>query len=96
MAEVQLTTVAPEEREAFITTTRRFFGQGIHVDQDIVADVLTSGTLARVDGEDVGTCATIDFRLTVPGGARVPMDGVTLVVVSPVFRRRGVLRSWDR
>lgn len=55
--------------------------------------MLDRSTLARIDGVDVGTAAITDLHLTVPGGAQVAMDGVTVVVVAPVARRRGVLRT---
>ncbi len=46
------------------------------------------------DGPDVvGMAAYLDLELTVPGGARLPMAGVTWVAVSPTHRRRGVLRA---
>jgi predicted acetyltransferase len=35
----------------------------------------------------------IDLRLTVPGGAVLPVAGVTLVAVAPTHRRRGILRA---
>jgi hypothetical protein len=43
--------------------------------------VLDRAMLARIDGEDVGAAAVIDFRLSLPGGERVAMDGVTWVGV---------------
>lgn len=46
--------------------------------------------------ECVGTAGAISFGLTVPGGARVPVAGVTMVSVRPTHRRRGVLRSMIR
>lgn len=39
----------------------------------------------------VGTAATFDFSLTVPGGS-LPMAGLTMVSVRPTHRRRGILR----
>jgi predicted acetyltransferase len=42
-------------------------------------------------GMVVGTAATFDFTLTVPGGS-VPMAGLTMVSVRPTHRRRGILR----
>jgi predicted acetyltransferase len=44
------------------------------------------------DGSDVvGAALYLDLKLTVPGGAVLPMAGVSWVVVSPTHRRRGVL-----
>src|SRR5688572_27609146 len=44
------------------------------------------------DGRIVGSAATFDFQLTVPGGA-LPLAGLTMVVVRPTHRRRGILRQ---
>ncbi len=41
----------------------------------------------------VGVALYLDLRLTVPGGAVLPMAGVSWVVVSPTHRRRGVLTA---
>ncbi len=41
------------------------------------------------DGETcVGTAGAFSFRLTVPGGASVPVAGVTMVSVAATHRRR--------
>jgi predicted N-acetyltransferase YhbS len=42
------------------------------------------------DGRIVGTSGAITFRMMVPGGARVPTAGVTMVGVHPTHRRRGI------
>ncbi|MFF9405654.1 GNAT family N-acetyltransferase [Streptomyces anandii] len=44
----------------------------------------------------VGTSGAFGFRVTVPGGARVPAAGVTMVSVAATHRRRGVLTSMMR
>lgn len=52
------------------------------------------GALVACDGDDVvGVAAFLDLKLTVPGGAVLPMAGVTSVAVSPTHRRRGVLSA---
>ncbi|MER5639033.1 GNAT family N-acetyltransferase [Kitasatospora sp. NPDC002227] len=48
---------------------------------------------AFTDGECVGASATISFEVTVPGGAAVPMAGVTSTAVLATHRRRGHLRG---
>ncbi|QFQ97191.1 GNAT family N-acetyltransferase [Streptomyces phaeolivaceus] len=49
------------------------------------------------DGDQcVGSAGAYDFRLTVPGGAVVPVAGVTMVGVAATHRRRGVLTSMMR
>ncbi|MGV0626677.1 enhanced intracellular survival protein Eis [Mycolicibacter minnesotensis] len=46
------------------------------------------------DGDQVvGMSGYFDLELTVPGGAVLPMAGISFVVVAPTHRRRGVLRS---
>jgi predicted acetyltransferase len=48
-------------------------------------------SFAAIDGgRIVGTSAAITFRMMVPGGARIPTAGVTMVGVHPTHRRRGI------
>lgn len=50
--------------------------------------------LAVFDGDQiVGTLGDFALRLTVPGGAQVPMAGTTMVTVRPTHRRQGLLRA---
>ena len=52
------------------------------------------GTVLACDGDDiVGMAHYLDMQLTVPGGAVLPMAGVTIVGVAPTHRRRGILRA---
>jgi predicted acetyltransferase len=52
------------------------------------------GTVLAFEGRDlVGMAHYLDLRLTVPGGAVLPMAGVTIVGVAPTHRRRGILRA---
>lgn len=44
------------------------------------------------DGRMVGSSAALSLELTLPGGARVPMAGVTWVGVLMTHRRRGIMR----
>ncbi len=54
--------------------------------------IATDGAVVACDGDDVvGTALFLDFELTVPGGAVLPMAGVSMVAVAPTHRRRGVL-----
>lgn len=46
------------------------------------------------DGDElVGVCGSFGFDVTLPGGASVPMGGLTWVSVAATHRRRGVLRQ---
>lgn len=47
--------------------------------------------MAAVDGETAGVAGSFGFDLTLPGGAEVPVAGVSDVGVLPTHRRRGVL-----
>lgn len=47
---------------------------------------------AFADGRLVGGSAMISFEITVPGGRRVPLGGVTSTGVIATHRRRGMLR----
>jgi predicted acetyltransferase len=52
------------------------------------------GSVVACDGNDiVGMSHYLELRLTVPGGAVLPVAGVTLVAVAPTHRRRGILRA---
>jgi predicted acetyltransferase len=51
---------------------------------------------AFVGGGMAGTAMSFAMELTVPGGVRVPMAGVSYVAVHPLRRRRGVLRALMR
>jgi predicted acetyltransferase len=47
--------------------------------------------IARDSGEIIGIVGSFAFDVTVPGGATVPMGGVTWVSVAATHRRRGVV-----
>ncbi len=54
----------------------------------------SGSSVLACDGDDVvGMAHYLDLRLTVPGGAVLPMAGITIVAVAPTHRRRGILRT---
>jgi predicted acetyltransferase len=54
----------------------------------------SDSVVVACDGPDVvGMALYLDLMLTVPGGAQLPMAGVSWVAVAPTHRRRGVLRT---
>ena len=56
--------------------------------------VAEGGSVVVADGpEIVGMACYLDMELTVPGGATLPIAGISAVVVSPTHRRRGILRA---
>ena len=93
MSTIELVDVAPEQMAAFLATSIGFWGEVPDPGFDAAPFVLDRALIARIDGEDAGTAAVIEFQLTLPGGGRIAMDGVTWVAVSPVARRRGALRA---
>lgn len=72
------------------------FGHFDHPDTYAVARDLIADDGAVVVCDDdavVGMAAYFDLAFTVPGGAVVPMAGLSMVGVAPTHRRRGVLRA---
>src|SRR6185503_3958555 len=61
----------------------------------LFAELRTAGRqLGASDGDRlVGTAGAFEFGLTLPGGAVVPVAGVTAVGVAATHRRRGILRQ---
>lgn len=47
-------------------------------------------------GQMVATAATFDLAISLPGGASIPMAGLTMVSVRPSHRRQGILRELMR
>ncbi|MCA9676896.1 MAG: GNAT family N-acetyltransferase, partial [Myxococcales bacterium] len=80
-------------RHALITT---FGGDPAHDpdgDERFRALIPAGRAFAAFDrGAVVATAASFAMSLTVPGGATLPMAGLTMVTVRPTHRRRGVLR----
>jgi predicted acetyltransferase len=94
---VSITVRIPAEDDvrAMFTVDARSFG--FHYDEDEIALQRPVIDLARfriaVDGRTiVGVSGSFGLDLTVPGGATVPMAGVTWVSVNPTHRRQGVMR----
>jgi predicted acetyltransferase len=95
---IEIRTVRDDEitafREALLTT----FGADVEIDAGGDAQHLAligpGQSWAAFDGATiVGTAATFDLSISVPGGAALPMAGLTLVTVRPTHRRRGILRE---
>lgn len=86
----------PDEEQipALLRTTAAAFGE--HLDDEHVerlAPVIDPqrAWIATDGPRIVGTAGAFCLRLTVPGGATVPLGGLTWVGVLPTHRRRGVL-----
>lgn len=93
MSTVEVVDVPPADMERFVAMSVRFWAEPADAMDGGVHSILDRALIGRIDGEDAGVAAVIDFQLTLPGGGRVAMDGVTWVVVSAAARRRGVLRA---
>ncbi len=93
MSTVEVVDVPSADMERFVAMSLTFWAEPAEAMDAGVHSVLDRSLIGRVDGEDAGMAAVIDFELTLPGGGRVAMDGVTWVVVSAAARRRGVLRA---
>ena len=52
-----------------------------------------SSVIASDRGDVVGMSHHLDLLMTVPGGAVLPVAGITMVGVAPTHRRRGLLRG---
>lgn len=81
-------------REAVLNT----FGSDADVDpggDDMHRALVAPGQswAAFDEGAVVATAATFNLEISVPGGAALPMAGLTMVTVRPSHRRRGILRQ---
>ena len=93
---IEVRAIAPEELESFLWPVEAGFGS--HLEESHLDDIRKVIDFERAfgaldGGEFVGGAGTYDFEMTLPGGALVPVAGVTGVAVSPTHRRRGVLTA---
>jgi predicted acetyltransferase len=93
--EVEIRRTEPDDAQAFVEVLAAAFGHrpsADHVAEDVADVAGIRGWVALAEGRLVGVGGLIDVRLTLPGGGRLPIAGVTEVGVLPTHRRRGVLR----
>ena len=93
---IEIRPVQPDQFREWIDTVNVAFGEPTNEAQwELDRQFFEPGrVLGAYDGETlVGGGAAFSFRMTVPGGARVPTAGVTAVGIIPTHRRRGALRS---
>lgn len=90
-----LRPVTEDEFAWYVRVVGSHFGEQVR-DRDIELlrqQMDLERTIAVLDGDEiVATAAAWTFEVTVPGGAAVPMAGVTFVGVLPTHRRTGLLR----
>lgn len=92
---IEVRGVGGDELEAFTRTCYYAFGNqpsDEEVGDELVVIEPDRLLVADDAGQMVGTAGAYSFELTVPGGAQVPVAGVTAVGVLPTHRRRGLLR----
>jgi predicted acetyltransferase len=90
--------IEPGELEATIDLTALAFAVGPRATNDYrkQAGLVTEPDRVFVveDGDVLaGTAASFTMAVALPGGQTLPLAGVTEVGVSPVYRRRGILRT---
>jgi len=88
--------VAPDELVAFARVFDGAFGnQGSDTELEghLAAVEVDRAVAAFDDGAMVGTGGAMSLELTVPGGAMLPVAGITLIGVLPTHRRRGLLTA---
>jgi len=94
---VDLRAITDDEFEEFHRVEGLGFGEPVPSPESIAANravfELDRSIVAVEDGAMVGTTIAFTFAMTVPGGATLPVAGVSGVTVSATHRRRGILRS---
>ena len=88
--------IRPEEQPAWFEASRSAFYIWPYDANELAAvrrdHFDPARMIAAFDGERIiGTFRTFTAQLTLPGGARVPVNSVTAVTTLPTHRRRGVL-----
>lgn len=96
MSDFEIRTLSPDEHRA----ASNLFRESLHAPpcddaewERVARAFQAGGTIGAFDSALVGTARSFDAELTVPGGARLPMAGVTGVGVRADRTRRGVLRA---
>jgi predicted acetyltransferase len=91
--DIEIRSITFEERPDWVRAAESSFS-AVAKDDEIEAMLPTieiDRSFAAIDaGRIVATSAAITTRMVVPGGARVPTAGVTMVGVQPTHRRRGI------
>lgn len=94
---VTVRPVVEADLDSLVTQTLRTFGDRTRragIDDRVRERFeLDRFVVAEDDGRIVGGSGAYSFRLTMPGGAIVPVCAVTWVTVATTHRRRGVMRS---
>ncbi|MGW7416819.1 GNAT family N-acetyltransferase [Streptomyces sp. NPDC054863] len=95
----ELRVLTPAEWDTWYATLERAFGEEEFVGERMLWRDLTEfdRSVGVWEGDScVGTAGAFSFRMTVPGGASLPVAGVTMVSVAATHRRRGILTAMMR
>jgi predicted acetyltransferase len=97
MSDLFFRAIVPDELDDFFATLSVAFSDPRPDPDEVETDkkvVELERTFAAFDDDRIVGCAGVyTQRMVVPGGARVPTAGVTMVGVVPTHRRRGILRE---
>lgn len=91
--DIEIRPITYEERPAWVHAAETAFSSVAKEDEVEAAlpVIEPDRSFAAIDGgRIVGTSAAVTFRMMIPGGARIPTAGVTMVGVHPTHRRRGI------
>jgi predicted acetyltransferase len=96
LAELALTYMPDDGRDDFITAVVHGFHDDAQPDlfgphKNALEPDRTFGY--QVGGRWIATCSAYSRNMSVPGGGSVPTAAVTVVTVSPSYRRRGLLTA---
>jgi predicted acetyltransferase len=91
--DLEIRSITYEERPEWVRAAETAFSS-VAKEDEVEASlpvIEPDRSFAAIDGgRIVGTSAAVTFRMMVPGGARIPTAGVTMVGVHPTHRRRGI------
>jgi len=93
---VEIRRVPPSDLRAWFDAVNTAFGEDVIDEQWALDQKITEPdrVLGVYDGQQVvGGGGIFTFRMTVPGGRKADVAGVTMVGVMPTHRRQGALRS---
>jgi predicted acetyltransferase len=97
MTDLFFRAIMPDEVDDFFTALAVAFSDPRPDPEEVETDkkvVEVDRTFAAFEDDRIVGCAGVyTQQMVVPGGARVPTAGVTMVGVLPTHRRRGILRE---
>jgi len=96
---IEIRSITEDEVTDFRRVLTTTFGGDISEEEEeekrrqFLEQIELGRTYAPFDGADmVGTAVALPFDISLPGGTKAAMGGLTMVTVRPTHRRRGLLR----